>query len=143
LIKRYGNQTFNPKILIGDDVYVGTHVYLAATGEINIGDGCVLSDYVNINDTSHGMDPTAGNIMQQNLVSKGPIRLEPNCFVGYRAAILPGVTLGRGCVVGINSVVTKSFPPYCMIAGAPARVIRVFNFDIKSWVWVSTNDSSS
>jgi acetyltransferase-like isoleucine patch superfamily enzyme len=134
LIKNYGSDVFEPKIYIGNDVYIGSHLYLVAVGEITIGDGCVLSDYVNINDASHGLDPTAGPIMQQRLVFKGPIRIGQNCFLGFRSAILSGVSLGEGCVVGINSVVTKSFPAYSMIAGAPARVVRTFDHASKSWI---------
>ncbi len=134
LVRRYGPDTFDPKIIIGDGVYIGSYLYMAAVGEITIGDGCVLSDYVNINDASHGLDPTAGPIMEQRLVTKGPIRIGRNCFLGYRSAIISGVSLGEGCVVGINSVVTKSFPAFSMVAGSPARVIRLFDHVGKTWV---------
>jgi len=134
LVRRYGPDIFDPKIFIGDGVYIGSYLYMAAVGEISIGDGCVLSDHVNLNDATHGLDPTAGPIMEQRLTTKGPIRVGRNCFLGYRSAILSGVSLGEGCVVGINSVVTKSFPAYSMVAGAPARVIRTFDQVSKSWV---------
>lgn len=134
LVRRYGPDIFDPRIVIGDGVYIGSYLYMAAVGEILIGDGCVLSDYVNLNDATHGLDPTAGPIMEQRLVTKGPIRVGRNCFLGYRSAILSGVSLGEGCVVGINSVVTKSFPAYSMVAGAPARVVRIFDHGSKTWV---------
>lgn len=46
------------------------------------------------------------------------------CLIGTGAVILPGVTLGEGCIVGANAVVTKSFPPYTVIAGNPAIAVR-------------------
>src|SRR5580704_1192850 len=55
---RYESQTFDSRIAIGNDVYVGSWTQLHAMGSIVIGDGCVLSDYVYISDTSHGLDPT-------------------------------------------------------------------------------------
>lgn len=51
--------------------------------------------------------------------------IEEDVWVGTRATILAGVTLGRGCIVGANSVVTKSVPPYALVAGMPARIIGV------------------
>ncbi|WP_396275136.1 acyltransferase [Granulicella aggregans] len=75
--------------------------------------------------------------MRQNLESKGPIVIGDNCFLGYRVAVTPGVTLGEWCVVGANSVVTKSFPPYSMIAGAPARMIKRYSLEERAWVRVN------
>lgn len=51
-------------------------------------------------------------------------RIGANCFIGGRSLILPGIEIGDGCVVGAGSVVTKSVPPGCIVAGNPARVLR-------------------
>jgi acetyltransferase-like isoleucine patch superfamily enzyme len=51
-------------------------------------------------------------------------RIGRNCFVGGRSMILPGVEIGDGCVIGAGSVVTKSVPPGCVVAGNPARILR-------------------
>lgn len=51
-------------------------------------------------------------------------RIGPRCFIGGRALILPGVEIGEGCIVGAGSVVTKSVPAGCLVAGNPARVLR-------------------
>ncbi|MFD1694353.1 acyltransferase [Roseibium aestuarii] len=51
-------------------------------------------------------------------------RIGRNCFIGGRSLILPGVEIGDGCVVGAGSVVTKSVPPGCVVAGNPARILR-------------------
>jgi acetyltransferase-like isoleucine patch superfamily enzyme len=57
-------------------------------------------------------------------VSSLPIRLERNVWIGFDACVLPGVTIGEGSVVGAKSVVTRSVPPFTVVAGNPARVIR-------------------
>jgi maltose O-acetyltransferase len=58
-----------------------------------------------------------------------PITLEDNVWVGFDAAILPGVTLGRGCVVGCKTIVTKDVPPYAVVVGNPARILRFLEPD--------------
>lgn len=53
-----------------------------------------------------------------------PVSLGENCWIGFEACILPGITVGRGAIVGARAVVTKDVPPYCIVAGNPARIIR-------------------
>jgi acetyltransferase-like isoleucine patch superfamily enzyme len=130
----YKGQRFQPRIRIGKGVYIGPHVYLTAVKEIFIEDGCVLSEYVYITDEFHGMSPESGPIMDQPLETKGPVRIGPNCFLGFRCCVMPGVRLGPHCIVGANSVVTKSFPGYVMLGGVPAKVIKVFWPEKKAWV---------
>jgi acetyltransferase-like isoleucine patch superfamily enzyme len=54
-----------------------------------------------------------------------PVIIEDGCWLGANVTILKGVTLGRGCVVAAGAVVTNSFPPYSIIAGVPARLIKM------------------
>lgn len=133
-VTEYAGVRHNPQVVIGDDVYIGRHVYLTAIDGIWIGDGCVLSEHVYITDLFHGMDPDAGLIMNQPLVSRGPVKLGAHCFIGYRASIMPGVELGERCMVGANSVVTRSFAAYSMVAGSPARLIKSYDHVRKQWV---------
>jgi acetyltransferase-like isoleucine patch superfamily enzyme len=133
-VLEYSGRRYKPTIHIGDDVYIGRHVYLTACDKIVISNGCVLSEHVYMSDSAHGFDPLRGLIMKQPLESRGGILLGPNCFLGYRVTILPGVELGEWCIVGANSVVTRSFPAYSMIAGAPATVVKVYSHDLQKWV---------
>jgi acetyltransferase-like isoleucine patch superfamily enzyme len=132
-ISRYGEDFYQPSITIGDDVHIGRFAYVTAIEGIHIGSGSVLSEHVYITDHSHGFDPDAGLIMKQRPVTKGPVRIGAHCFLGYRVAVMPGVVLGDHCVVGANSVVTRPFPPYSMIAGAPARLLKRYCFESNTW----------
>jgi lipopolysaccharide O-acetyltransferase len=139
-IEKRGNQRFTPRIFIGSKCYIGVYAMIAAVNEVTIEEYCVLSDYVYISDVAHGLDPLAGPIMEQPLESKGPVRLGKGTFIGYRAAIMPGVSLGCHCVVGSNSIVTHSFPDYSMLIGSPARCVKVYSVEQKCWK--SPNPSS-
>lgn len=133
-ILEYANVHYSPTVIIGKDVYIGPHLYLSCVGSVAIGDGTVLSENVFINDSTHGFDPECGLIMQQQLVHAGNIVIGKNCFLGLRTAILPGVILGDHCIVGVNSVVTRSFPAYSMIAGSPATLIKQYSLEEKRWI---------
>jgi acetyltransferase-like isoleucine patch superfamily enzyme len=133
-ITEFAGEQFHPRLVLGNDVYVGQYACIVVAGNITIEDGCVLSEHVYIADNSHGLSPTAGLIMKQKLTQKGEVRLGPHCFIGYRACIMPGVQLGEHCVVGANAVVTKSFPAFSMVAGIPARLIKKYSVQTNQWV---------
>lgn len=133
-LAHYGTVTQNGMIKLGDDVYIGGFSQLHALSTLEIGDGCALSEHVYISDVAHGLNPNAGPIMQQPLESKGPVRIGRRVFICFGVSVLPSVTLSDHCVVGTRSVVTRSFPSYSTIAGAPARLIKAFDQHSNMWV---------
>jgi acetyltransferase-like isoleucine patch superfamily enzyme len=138
-LEECGGQRYKPSIILGKDVHVGRYCCITSISSVVIEDGCLLSEHVYISDLAHSMNPERGLLVDRPLESKGPVRIGANTFVGYRACILPGVTLGQHCVVGANSVVTHSFPDYSMVAGCPAKIVKRYSPEIKDWVAVTTN----
>lgn len=117
-------------------VFLGKHVafYLANSGgcyiqginKIYIGDYTMIAPGVKIISANHDV-----NDPEKHDKSAEPIRIGSYCWLGTNSIILPGVQLGNHVVVGAGAVVTKSFGPYVVIAGNPAKVIKYLNRDFE------------
>lgn len=124
---------------IGKDVQINDYVHITAMEEVRIGNNVLLASKIYISDCSHGS--YAGNEddsnpevppAQRKLIAKSVI-IEDNVWLGEFVSVLPGVTIGRGTIVGANSVVTKSLPPFVIAVGTPAIPIKRFNVETKKW----------
>ena len=86
---------------------------------------------VMITDNSHGHTDNISelkiNPIDRPLVSKGPVVIEENVWIGEKVSIMPNVTIGRGSIIAANAVVTKSVPAYSIVGGCPARVIKTLS----------------
>lgn len=123
----YAGIKMAPSIKIGNDSHFGEYNHITSINSITIGNGVLTGRWVTITDNAHGKTdydslqiPPAKRIMY----SKGKVVIGNNVWIGDKATILPGVTIGDGVIVGANSVVTKDIPDYCIVAGNPARVIK-------------------
>lgn len=67
------------------------------------------------------------------MISKGPVIIEDDCWLGFNCEVLSGVHIGKHSIVAARAVVTKDIPPYSIVAGNPARVIKQYNFETKLW----------
>ena len=122
----------NGKITIHENVSIGQNLHIAAAGDLIIEKNTTISGNVLITDIEHGYQEIGKHIMEQDLTVKQTV-IGENCFIGYGACILSGTKLGKQCVVGANSVVNGEFSDYCVIAGAPARVVKKLNLQSGSW----------
>lgn len=142
------------RMRIGREVFVGANAWLqvldlgdgATDVAIEIGDrsafagGCVISAARSLTigvdvsfarncyvaDHSHAYTDSDATIASQGLTDINPVVIEDGVWLGENVVVLPGVTIGRGSVIGANSVVTQDVPPYTVALGIPARIIRRF-----------------
>lgn len=123
----YHKQKFTPKVTIGKNCWFGLYNHISAINMISIGDGFLSGKWVSIIDNDHGETDFATLKLKPTdrpLVSKGPIIIGNNVWIGDKATILSGVTIGDGAVIAANSVVTKDVPPYCVVGGVPAKILK-------------------
>ena len=127
-VRTYNGQS--GKISFGDDCHVGAYNNITSTNEIRVGRGLLTGKWVTITDNSHGDTDFESLVippLERNVVSKGPILIGDNVWIGDKATILPNVIVGDGAVIAANSVVTKDVPSYSVVAGCPAIVIKQMN----------------
>ena len=119
--------SYSPRIEIGNNVSLGDYIHVTAINSITICDGVLTGRWVTISDHSHGHVEPEEMSMAPNyreLFSKGAVYIGKNVWIGDKASIMPGVTIGEGCIVGANTVVTKDVPPYSVVVGSPAKIVK-------------------
>lgn len=126
--KKYHKQSFSPSISIGNDCNIGQYTQITACNRITIGNGLLTGKFVLISDNSHGGLSAEEALIPPNkrlLKSKGEVVIGNNVWIGDKATVLSGVSIGDNVIVAANSVVTKSVPSNCIIAGAPAKIVKI------------------
>ena len=126
------------RIVIGDNFRINDFVHIAAYQSVIIGNEGGIGARSFITDINHG-DFSEGKEFDINMphrlrpLSAKPVRIGNNVWIGENCCICPGVTIGDNSIIGAFSNVVKSIPPCSMAVGNPARVIKRFDFNSKSW----------
>lgn len=128
-LNNYHGQKFSPLLKIGDNFSMQHNCHIGCIEKIEIGNNVLLGSKVFITDHFHG-NITALDInvppIERPLSSKSVI-IGDNVWIGDSVSILPGVKLGNNVIVGANAVVTKSFPDNAVIAGCPAKIVKMLS----------------
>ena len=125
---------------IGDHFYLGSNSFIGSACEIRIGNCVIISNDVKIYDNNnHPISPSAR--MEMSLygfnndrwswkhAAYAPVVIEDNVWIGQFVTVLKGVTIGRGSIIATRAVVTKDVPPFTIVAGNPAKVVK--SIDVK------------
>jgi len=123
----------------GENIQINDYVHITAMQQVRIGNNVLMASKIYISDCVHGSysgteEQSNPDIppMQREYVCK-PVLIEDNVWIGEFVSILPGVIIGKGSVIGANSVVTKDIPPYVIAVGSPAKPIKQYNFETNKW----------
>lgn len=108
---------------VGNRVGLGTHGFFGCAGGVEIGDDTIFGNYVSLHSENHNYSDKNIPIRLQGVNRKG-IRIGKDCWIGAKATILDGATIGEGCIVAAGAVVRGVIPPYSIIGGIPAKVIK-------------------
>lgn len=111
------------KIKIGSDTYINRLTMLDAHNKLWIGSNVMVGPMCYLTDSDHGFE--GGNSAKTQPMKPGEIIIEDEVWIGARVCVLKGVRIGRGAVVGAGAVVTKDVPANAIVAGVPARVLRL------------------
>lgn len=126
LYSHFNNQTFQPTLKIGNNSAIGDDSHITCINKIIIGNNVLMGRKVFITDNAHGASEASLMDIAPNkrdLVSKGPVLIEDNVWIGEMVCIMPNVKIGQGSILGANSIITKDVPPYSVVTG-PAATIR-------------------
>jgi acetyltransferase-like isoleucine patch superfamily enzyme len=129
----YESRNFTPSIRIGSRVTCSGNLVIGAAQQVSIGDDVLLASNVTILDNLHGYSSVDVPYKYQPLERIAAVHIGAGSWIGQNAVILPGVTIGEMAIIGANSVVTHDVPPRAIAAGAPARVIKLWNDATGEW----------
>lgn len=116
-------------LLIGDFTSIAGPCVISAMRSVVLEEHVLLASNIYISDHSHRYDQAGIPVKMQGVTRIAPVLIKTGAWIGNNAVICPGVTVGKGAVVGANSVVNRDVPDFSIAAGAPARVIRTFGED--------------
>lgn len=127
-IDEWRGERLSPRMVLGNNVILNPLCHIGCINEISIGDHTTIAQRTYITDHLHG--ESVYEQMQlpprhRPLYSKGKVVIGECVSIGENCAILPGVTIGSHSIIGANSVVTKDVPPYSIVAGVPAKVLKI------------------
>lgn len=132
-VKKYNDVLFHPNIIFKKRVSIQQGVHLTCADSIIIGENTAIAAYVTITDINHPYDDIFKPIEHQDIEVR-PVVIGKDSKIYNGAVILPGVNIGNHVTVGANSVVTKDIPDYCVAVGAPAYIVKRYNFEKKKWM---------
>lgn len=123
------------QIILGDNIRVAHYFQINCAKYVEIKSNVNIAPYVFICDHNHKYEDVTRPIKGQGMDIKpdAKIIIDEGTWLGTKVTIIGSVHIGKHCVIGANSVVTKDVPDYCVVAGIPAKIIKRYNFSSQKW----------
>lgn len=115
---------YKNKMIIGSGTWIGQQCFFHSAGGITIGNNVGIGPGVKILTSTHRLDDKSVPILHSPL-EFAPVLIEDDADIGVGAILLPGVRVGKGAQVAAGAVVTTDVPPYAIVAGVPAKILRM------------------
>lgn len=125
-----GNK-YSPELIIDNGTQIGDYCHITCAKRLEIEKNVLMGQGVFITDNTHIYRDISQPVLAQGIFVK-PVKIGMGSWLGNHAAVV-GCSIGRNCVVGANAVVTHDVPDYCVVAGAPARIIKRYDVLSKDW----------
>lgn len=125
-----------PVIVLDDNCHIGYGSIISAKNRIHLERDVLVAQQVIILDHNHAYEDVTIPIVNQGIEGNGKIRIGQGSWIGRGAAIIcprGELTIGRNCVVGVNSVVMRSIPDYSVVFGSPATIIKQYDPETRAW----------
>lgn len=143
-VTEYADEKYNPTLIIGANTSIQQNSHITCAKRVSIGKWCAITHNVTITDIDHSYEyspsftlpPPIRNKLICNNVSIGDF-----CMIFPNAVILGGTEMGERCVVAANAVVRGKFPPYSLIGGIPAKILKRYNPSSQKWERTNPNGS--
>jgi acetyltransferase-like isoleucine patch superfamily enzyme len=129
--------TPEPVIILEDGCAMGRRAVISARNQIHIKRNTIFGPSVLVMDHNHGFEDVTRPIRDQGETKGGTIRIEEGCWIGFGTAIVCSqgeLVIGQNSVIGANSVLTRSVPPFSVVIGNPARIVKQFDPSKEEWI---------
>ena len=138
-LEAYNNKKSKKSLIFGKNIQLNDYVHITAMNKVVIGDNVLMASKIYISDCSHGFyngeefdsSPDQHPIDRRYKISD--VIIGDNVWLGEFVSVMPGVKIGKGAIIGSNSVVTKNIPANTIAVGSPAKVIKIYDFKTKKW----------
>lgn len=120
-------------LVVNDNTVIGHFAHIIAYKEVVIEESVLIADKVFISDCTHNYLDINTPIINQDVSFIKPVIIGEGSWLGENVCVC-GASIGKHCVIGANSVVTKDIPDYCVAVGSPAKVVKKYDTEMKVWV---------
>ena len=131
-IKFWRGKKYNPKIYIGDNTSIEQNCHITCANKVYIGSNVIILGYCCVTDINHEYKDINKKVLEEEIIVY-ETSIGDGSFIGMGSRIMAGVTIGKHCVIGANSVVNKDIPNYSVVVGIPAKIIKRYDFESEKW----------